>query len=507
MRVFIFFATLAAFGAPRAYADDVRANTVMVCKDAAGSISRVEALALYEARSFFGISIDLGTASLGYLEKLEIAFSRLARFDRKKAEAFRKAALTLISDANIVRGVELVHSTDVDSGIIAPGCSLSTAMVTELRPGRRSDMIDVKATLNADLWDRLTEDDRAVFVLNELIRRQTIHPTLDHPRGIRYLAGLLSSSRSESFSVAEMVPHFIAGRMRTIIYNHLDLELWQPNGANGVLSRQTSFYPDGKLASGFTSELSSYFYKTAEANYRFRYLQNRAVYFESDGFPKRQNFAGIDIDAPEIKIESDLNHHMVSYRSAEFYPNRTLKKITIPSKIVTPLFTVEVNEAEFSPNWKLTSIKRKEGTVGKLKLGSAHYTIFPDLKFDPSGKTQTYFYHIHSLYAASNVPHLKVDGVDLLVEGAWVSPSGEIEKFRIKHPSQISIQGKSVAFNGTMLAYSNETLRAGTLHQDARLEDAAGNSRLYKKGNLLHFDSNGKVTGSEANDTVFWEAP
>jgi hypothetical protein len=500
-------AVLSTLAASVAHAEDVRANPVMICKDSGGAISRVESVALYEARSFYGLPIDLGAPSLGYQEKLEVALKRLERFDGSTAQAFRKAALTVISGATPVRGVELVHRSADDSGIVAPGCSLSAAMVTELKPGRRSDMLDVRATLNADFWDRLSEDDRAVFVLNELIRRQTIFPSLDHPRGIRYLAGLLSSTLADAMTVAEMVPYFIAGRMRTIEYQRFDLELWRPNGEQGIISSQTSFYSDGTLASGRTSELTSYSYKSADASYSFTYLERRMAYFEKDGFPQSRYFAGVDIRAPSLSIRSDLNHTMVYYLTAQFYPDRTLKAITIPSEIKTPLFRVSVSEAHFAPGWKLTTFKGNADSVGWLNLGDKSYRIYPELKIDPSGSVRASFYSIYSSYASNYVPSMKVNGIDLLVESAWVTQEGAIGKFRIPRSSQLQVQGKAIQFRRTLQASSDGKLLAGTLDQDAELQDSNGKTRLYKRDTLLHFDSGGRIHRTEANDTAFWEIP
>ncbi len=85
---------------------------VLVCRDPAGTITTVELLDFFEARTFRGIPIDLGDPSLPVEGKLALALSRLERFSPQRAARYRAWLLAFWQEAALIPGIVLEDIPD-----------------------------------------------------------------------------------------------------------------------------------------------------------------------------------------------------------------------------------------------------------------------------------------------------------------------------------------------------------------------------------------------------------
>lgn len=160
-------------------------GNVIVCK----SNKDAELLDYYEARVIRGLKIDLGDASLNYLDKVRYVLNRLKKIDPNRAEEYFEDLDDFEKSSRIIDNFEL---TPVDDSLISglpSGCELKQAAVQH-PPEFPNDPYYI---ISGNLWKLLSENGKAGLVLHEIIYREMLHNNAKDSKGARYYNGIISS--------------------------------------------------------------------------------------------------------------------------------------------------------------------------------------------------------------------------------------------------------------------------------------------------------------------------
>jgi hypothetical protein len=215
---------------------------VMTCRDAAGAITRIELLDYFEARTA-GTPLAMGDPSLSVSQKIEIALQRLQRFGARRVEQYRATAIEFLNSAEFVRGMTLIDIPDERGAVIPAGCKLEQIAIQRTRLLLPSDR---RLTINADLWDLLSSDEKAGLILHELLygeALQVANGSIAHTPSIRALTGLFSSPQSDTLSLNEMAAKFDSAGLAWIGWNEAELMLFTAGGT----ATPPTFHPNGNL--------------------------------------------------------------------------------------------------------------------------------------------------------------------------------------------------------------------------------------------------------------------
>jgi hypothetical protein len=215
---------------------------VIVCRSGAGAITRIELLDYFEARTA-GMTLSMGAPDLSIEQKLELAMQRLLRFGARRVEQYRASAAEFLSSAEFVRGKALIDIPDERVAVIPAGCQLEQIAIQRTRLLLPTDR---RLTINADLWDLLSTDDKAGLILHELFYGEALqiaHGRIAHTPSVRALTGLFSSPQAESLSLQEATDRFSAAGIAWLGWNEAELMLFSADGT----STSPEFYPNGNL--------------------------------------------------------------------------------------------------------------------------------------------------------------------------------------------------------------------------------------------------------------------
>lgn len=173
---------------------------VVVCYDDETHTNQIsiELLDYYEARKL-GEKIELGNAG-NYLDRINFALDRLNQIDPKVADEFRTLVANVISQIQFIRGQELNDVSDSDEDFRGKFCEiLQIAVYRPLaRYGRKKYLVD------EDLWDQLSENDKAGLILHEVIYSHVLRFGAENSIGARYFNGLISSERVRFIGPAKL---------------------------------------------------------------------------------------------------------------------------------------------------------------------------------------------------------------------------------------------------------------------------------------------------------------
>lgn len=165
---------------------------VVFCKQT----NTAELLDYFEAKALRGLIPDLGSDSIDYMSKAKIALSRLSQLDPKRAKDYANRLNTFLSEARFVPHISLIDIPDSNNIILPVGCTLEQIAIQHPPqfPG------DPYYVISKDLWDLLSQDDKAGLILHEIIYRQAIEYGQNNSINSRYYNGVISSSFLKSSS-------------------------------------------------------------------------------------------------------------------------------------------------------------------------------------------------------------------------------------------------------------------------------------------------------------------
>jgi len=134
---------------------------VVVCKD------QVLMLDTYEALNLRNFKLGLGGPTDSVEAKIKLAVKRLAGVDPYRTAIIAYLASEFMNDTKFVRGVKLRDLKDSDEIFLPEGCGVEQIAIQNTKVVN-SDPFYV---VNADLWDRMDNDNKAILILHESIFR------------------------------------------------------------------------------------------------------------------------------------------------------------------------------------------------------------------------------------------------------------------------------------------------------------------------------------------------
>lgn len=131
--------------------------------DAIVCANKVSMLDKYEAKALRGYKLDLGTPSDSVDQKIQVAVDRLRRVDPHRAAVAQTWAKRFLTSAKFVRNTTLRDVDDSDQVFVPEGCHLEQIAIQNAQVVTSDPFFIV----NADLWDHLNNDDKAILALHE----------------------------------------------------------------------------------------------------------------------------------------------------------------------------------------------------------------------------------------------------------------------------------------------------------------------------------------------------
>jgi hypothetical protein len=134
---------------------------VVVCKD------KVMMLDTYEASTLRNYKTDLGALTDSIEAKIKLAVKRLAKVDPYRTAVIAYLASEFMNDTKFVSGVKLRDVKDSEEIFLPEGCVIEQIAIQNIKVVNRDPFYIV----NADLWDRMDNDNKAILILHEAIFR------------------------------------------------------------------------------------------------------------------------------------------------------------------------------------------------------------------------------------------------------------------------------------------------------------------------------------------------
>lgn len=144
---------------------------LVVCYDSAQQITSEEVLDIFEAKSLRGIEIEKTIpTNLPWKEIAKHLVNRFGEFSQMRQQLYGYWLERFESEAKFIKGVDLGDVRDAQFIAIPKGCRLETAII-QAKPRMAGDK---RYIVNEDLWNLLSEQQKASLVLHELIYREAI---------------------------------------------------------------------------------------------------------------------------------------------------------------------------------------------------------------------------------------------------------------------------------------------------------------------------------------------
>lgn len=182
---------------------------IIVCRSEQEEIISTKLLDFYESEILYSLASDFTGDS--YLEMAANAAARLEAFDSRRANRYRLQVEDFLQNTRFVTS-PLIETPDSDH-IVAPpfGCNLEQVAI-QLKPSFPQDRL---FTINRDLWDAMSDADKAGLVLHEVIYNEAIARGHKNSIGVRYINAVVSSDRISSMSETEYYDVIHSAKMWT----------------------------------------------------------------------------------------------------------------------------------------------------------------------------------------------------------------------------------------------------------------------------------------------------
>lgn len=322
----------------------------------------------YEAELLYQLSYKLGSASLSYQDKVKLALKRMSDLEPNRAQYYTKLFEDFELQAKCLNAT--LNSVGDSWLIVKPeSCELVQTIVQMKNPktGEQVYWVDQKA------WSELSEDDKAVLAMHEVIYNELIE--YGHQNSI---SARIFNSRilSDDFTSKDEYRKFLGrNEIAAVYFGGIPLEIYSP----------WQYYSSGRIQrAGLKYHLSSTpekpgFYLRRIGN-RFYQLRSRDdIYFYETGDVFKAHIYG-EI-RPNFEGELTIGKYQFVFTPVtwtEFHPNGSISKIMGRLRELSPLFLQEKmlvpseGTFEFYANEKLRSFYLQEGVTLKTKSGKMH---------------------------------------------------------------------------------------------------------------------------------------
>lgn len=324
-----------------------------------------EVFDLFEARVAHGFKIDFAKGT-EYREILESMFLRIARLNPSRADLYRGFAKDFAKEIRLMPNAQLeVLPGDEGWAPLEPGCERKQAIVQF----KNLNMNGFRYFVDADIWNKLDEQNKAALALHEFIYREGLSDANDFTNslGVRYFNSVLHSDLMKNLSLAKYIETLQKVGLQAADAHGFPIQLH--NGRNSADPRvnNISFWNPNQVA--FAPMPSTFVMPTTngkKATYRCR-----------------------------IKSGMEREHEIA------FYENGTPHYLTlqcvapVPVSVVSPIGmgTVVVDSMELNENGRISSIlanPREETIADALTLSSESYSVLRTLGRD-TGPLEVHF--------------------------------------------------------------------------------------------------------------------
>lgn len=298
-------------------------GNVIVCGN------KVELLDYYEARlSGKKLQFDPGAAT--YSEKINQMFTRWEKVAPLRMRLYKGWLNQFESEAGIYSGIEIPEIQDTGTVAIPSGCKMIPAAFQrrdeDIFPGEK------RYVINKDLWDLMSQDQKAGLVLHEIIYREAIKNGHSTSLPTRYFNGFLATEINPEiekyFAIAYKMP------LAWAEYSGMKIRIGRfycndgTFGSPGCRFNYTSIH-DSKEDRDYvmslsieeifsdisTKDLSAKFYfypceLQAGASYTKRRVDNK-VYFNGCKFTKDINLKNV-MNVTDMEIDNEQQNIVVS---------------------------------------------------------------------------------------------------------------------------------------------------------------------------------------------------
>jgi hypothetical protein len=227
-------------------------GNLIVCTDPSGKINTVQLLDYFELEQNGG-KLNINTELPTYEEMLLDIFNRWRNVAPIRMKQYTSWLQNFSSEAGFYSGVQIPPTEDTGVISIPKGCTIQPGAFqrpdSQLLPGVKRYII------NKDLWDLMSDEQKAGLVLHELIYREGIIAGHSSSFSTRYFNGYLAAANSDpekySYIVYQMPLNWVeigGGPVMTI--GHY-LESGGPAYGGGQFLRESHMTEDGYFSGHF----------------------------------------------------------------------------------------------------------------------------------------------------------------------------------------------------------------------------------------------------------------
>lgn len=246
MLKFFVFAALAFTGfSAMARGGDYKGNggNLIYCPHKA---SPYEVADLYEARAAHDLKIQFAPGNT-YSEILENMFVRIARLNPTRADLYRGYLRTFEAERRLIPDAKLeVLPEDQGWMAIEEGCSLVQAVVQFRNP----NLYGLRYFVDATLWNKLDEQNKAALTLHEFIYREGLleENSFGNSLGVRYLNGILHSDMMSRLTLKQYIQTLQKVGLQAADAQGVGIRLHTGRGPGNASSTFIAFWNDNIVA-------------------------------------------------------------------------------------------------------------------------------------------------------------------------------------------------------------------------------------------------------------------
>lgn len=201
---------------------------------------------LYEARAAHGLTIQFAEGS-DYRQILENMFKRIARLNPTRADLYRGYLKTFETERRLIPDAHLeILPEDQGWSTIETGCTVVQAIVQFKNP----NISGVRYFVDATLWNKLDESNKAALALHEFIYREGLLEVnnFGNSLGVRYLNGILHSDLMKILSLKQYIQTLQKVGLQDADAQGFKIRLHTGRGAWNARSTFIAFWNDNIIA-------------------------------------------------------------------------------------------------------------------------------------------------------------------------------------------------------------------------------------------------------------------
>ncbi len=190
-------------------------GNLVVCRDSAGKVESTELLDYYEAEARDIPLVKPNQES--YPKILKDRLEGLRRINPDRAKDYETRVASFFANTRFHSGVVFVSSEDSFHVFLPRGCAVEQVAV-QRKPIFPEDKL---FNINKDLWDRMSERDRAGLILHEVIYQELIEAGQKDSMRTRYFNAMIASEKLEKLSEREFHDLAYLVGLKTVNFNEM----------------------------------------------------------------------------------------------------------------------------------------------------------------------------------------------------------------------------------------------------------------------------------------------